>query len=514
VRAYLPKYRKLLDSTGLFPVNAGLLAVVGLLLLLFAFTANSYAVPDSSAVPIVEDIVEEAAAGPTTGELSYVFNNAIIFICAVLVLFMQAGFSMVEAGLNSSKNVVNILFKNLMDLSIGALLFFTIGFALMYPGNYSDATTFISGWFGFGGLGLYTAGEGASLSPHADWFFQAVFAATAATIVSGAVAGRMRFGSYLIFSAILTAIVYPISGYWKWGGGWLAEMGFQDFAGSVVVHAVGGFAGLAGALLLGPRLGRFSKDGKPVAMPGHNLTFAALGVFILWVGWYGFNPGSQLAFGTGADIDATVSIAVTTTLAAAAGAIVATLIGWIWLKKPDLSISLNGALGGLVGITAGCDCFSEWWSMVIGACAGALVVLGVRLLDRLKIDDPVGAWPVHGLCGVWGCMAIGFIPNTHLASGATSLWVQFVGTAAIVTWAFVTMLALFGILKVCGILRVSEADELAGLDVSEHGMHAYPGEFPGRYGEAMTSPAMMASPTSSGATGPAVVAGAKANLEK
>ncbi len=450
----------------------------------------------------------------TTGELSYVFNNAIIFICAVLVLFMQAGFSMVEVGLNSSKNVVNILFKNLMDLSIGALLFFTVGFALMYPGCYGQVT---NAYFSFGGFGIYGASDGDALSPYADWFFQAVFAATAATIVSGAVAGRMRFGSYLIFSAVLTALIYPISGYWKWGGGWLTQFGemaadgsyplaFQDFAGSVVVHAVGGFAGLAGALVLGPRIGRFSKEGKPQPMPGHNMTFAALGVFILWVGWYGFNPGSQLAFGTAADIDATVYIAVTTTLAAAAGAIVATFISWIWLGKPDISIGLNGALGGLVGITAGPDCFTPWWSMVIGACAGALVVAGVRLLDRLKIDDPVGAWPVHGLCGIWGCLAIGFIPNAHLESGATTFLIQVIGTVAIVAWAFLTMLALFSILKLVGMLRVSEAEELQGLDMSEHGMSAYPSELPGTMGAA---PMTIVPPATEPAPAPTKLAGAE-----
>ena len=472
--------------------------------------------PEISLAQDAEVVIAEEAATPSGSELSYVFNNAIIFICAVLVLFMQAGFSMVEVGLNSSKNVVNILFKNLMDLSIGALLFFTVGFAIMYPANYLSGD--LNPYLSFGGFGLYAASEGASLAPHADWFFQAVFAATAATIVSGAVAGRMRFGSYLIFSAILTAFIYPVSGYWKWGGGWLADLGFQDFAGSVVVHAVGGFAGLAGALLLGPRIGRFSKEGKPLPMPGHNMTFAALGVFILWVGWYGFNPGSQLAFGSAADINATVSIAVTTTLAAAAGAIVATLISWIWLGKPDLSISLNGALGGLVGITAGCDCFNEWWSMVIGACAGAIVVAGVRLLDHLRIDDPVGAWPVHGLCGIWGCLAIGFIPNTHLAGGATSMWIQAVGTFAIVGWAFVTMLGLFGILKAFGILRVPAEDELAGLDVSEHGMTAYPTEFPGMIGMPVGSPSEgypFPVPTpNAGASAPAVAAGVKANSDR
>ena len=472
--------------------------VIGVILILACTNldqSNSvFAQEDISEVVASTEVIVNAPESNsiTTDELSYVFNNAIIFICAVLVLFMQAGFSMVEVGLNSSKNVVNILFKNLMDLSVGVLLFFTVGFALMYPGCYGEVS---NAYFSFGGFGIYGASDGDALSPYADWFFQAVFAATAATIVSGAVAGRMRFGAYLVFSAVLTALVYPISGYWKWGGGWLTQFGellpdgtysmaFQDFAGSVVVHAVGGFAGLAGALVLGPRIGRFSKEGKPQPMPGHNMTFAALGVFILWVGWYGFNPGSQLAFGTAADIDATVYIAVTTTLAAAAGAIVATLISWVWLGKPDISIGLNGALGGLVGITAGPDCFTPWWSMVIGACAGALVVAGVRLLDRLKIDDPVGAWPVHGLCGIWGCLAIGFIPNAHLESGATSFLIQTIGTVSIVAWAFVTMIALFSALKFLGVLRVSESEELQGLDMSEHGMSAYPSELPGTMGAA------------------------------
>ena len=253
-------------------------------------------------------------------------------------------------------------------------------------------------------------------------------------------------------------------------------MGFQDFAGSAVVHAVGGFAALAGAMILGPRLGRFTADGKSVPLPGHNITFAALGVFILWVGWYGFNPGSQLAFqGTG-DIDATVFIAVNTTLAAAAGAVVATALSWGMFGKPDLTMSLNGVLGGLVGITACCDAFTNGMSIVVGGVAGALVVLGIVLLDKLKIDDPVGAWPVHGLCGVWGCMALGLLPNTHMASGTTNFMIQLTGTASICAWAFFTMLIVFLVLKAMGMLRVSAQEEQAGLDISEHGMHAYPSD--------------------------------------
>lgn len=422
-----------------------------------------------------EEAVEAADAGDADLGVGYALDNAVLFLCAVLVLFMQAGFAMVEVGLNSAKNTVNILAKNVMDLSVGALLYFVIGFGLMYPGSYGDVS---SGYFAFGGIGLdgYASASDRTFSPQVDWFFQAVFAATAATIVSGAVAGRMKFTAYLVYSAILTGIIYPISGYWKWGGGWLDAMGFQDFAGSAVVHAVGGFAGLAGAIFLGPRLGRYTSDGKSVPLPGHNVAFAALGVFILWVGWYGFNPGSQLAFqGTG-DIDATVFIAVNTTLAAAAGAVVATFVSWGLFGKPDLTMSLNGALGGLVGITACCDAFTNWWSIVVGAVAGALVVLGVVLLDKAKIDDPVGAWPVHGLCGVWGCMALGILPNTHLADGTTSFMTQLIATASICGWAFVTMSVVFGVLKAIGMLRVSPEEEQAGLDISEHGMHAYPSD--------------------------------------
>jgi Amt family ammonium transporter len=443
---------------------------------------------------------EEAEAGVSVAELGYAFDNIVLFLCAVLVLFMQAGFAMVESGFNSAKNTVNILYKNVMDLGVGALLFFFIGFGLMYPTSFmsEEQAAAASPYFAFGGSGIYAASAGQTFSPQVDWLFQAVFAATAATIVSGAVAGRMQFKSYLVYSAVLTGLIYPISGYWKWGGGWLTQfgeqgadgswsLGFQDFAGSAVVHAVGGFAGLAGALILGPRIGRFVK-GKSIAMPGHNLTFAALGVFILWVGWYGFNPGSQLAFQSAADTDATVLIAVNTTLAAAAGVLTATLLAWLLFKKPDLSMGLNGALAGLVGITACCDCMSNMMSIIVGGVAGLLVVLGVVLLDKLRIDDPVGAWPVHGLCGIWGCLAIGILPNTHLLGGGEASWwrlasegaasttfgIQFLGTAVICVWAFATMAVLFLVLKVIGILRVSAEDETRGLDISEHGMHAYP----------------------------------------
>lgn len=434
-------------------------------------------------------VVQEApepAAEEASGDLGvgYALDNAFLFIAAVMVFFMQAGFAMVEAGFNAQKNAVNILFKNAMDICVGVLLFFLVGFGLMYPTLYAGDWEGVSTLFAFGGVGLdnYQPAPDRTFSPEVDWLFQAVFAATAATIVSGAVAGRMKVAGYLVYSAVLTAFIYPISGYWKWGGGWLVQLGtdeaplaFQDFAGSAVVHGVGGFAALAGALILGPRIGRFV-NGKSMPMPGHSLPIAALGVFILWFGWYGFNPGSQLAFhGTG-DIDATMHIAVTTTLAAAAGGLVATLVSWGLFGKPDLSMGLNGILGGLVGITACCDCMSTWMALVVGVVSGFLIVGGVMLLDKLQIDDPVGAWPVHGLCGVWGCMAIGILPNTHLDSGATTFMTQLIGTVSICGWSFGTMAILFAGLKAAGILRVSPEEEQTGLDISEHGMHAYPAE--------------------------------------
>ncbi len=452
----------------------GFLSICFLSVALFATPAWADDAPAAGAeetVVVVEEAPADEAAVSRSDELAYAIDNMMLMICAVLVLFMQAGFAMLEAGLNSGKNTVNILFKNVMDLSVGVLLFFVVGFGLMYPGD-----DFAGGLFGFGGWheGTMTISDEAAaigpgnFSPQVDFLFQVAFAATAATIVSGAVAGRMRFGAYLVYSAFLTGLIYPISGMWTWGGGVLAAMGFADFAGSVIVHAVGGFAGLAGAIVLGPRLGRFI-NGKSRPMPGHNLTFAALGVFILWVGWYGFNPGSQLAFSTAADINATVLVATNTTLAPAAGSVLAMLVGWLLFKKPDLTMALNGALAGLVGITANCNQVSNISAVAIGAVAGILVVAGIVLLDKLRIDDPVGAWPVHGLCGVWGGMA-----TAIFGTDGASLGVQALGSLMLCGWAFGTMFVLFSVLKVLGILRVSAEDEQAGLDLSEHGMHAYP----------------------------------------
>jgi len=409
-------------------------------------------------------VLSSAAMASAGSDNAYAIDNFFLFICAVLVLFMQAGFALLESGLNSAKNTVNILFKNIIDLCAGALLFYFVGYSLMYAPEGNGILAFA----GFGFIG--EAGEpGAGvLNPQMNWLFQVAFAATAATIVSGAVAGRMKFSAYLVYSVVITSIVYPISGYWKWGGGWLDALGFYDFAGSLLVHALGGFAGLAGAIVLGPRLGRFKRDGGSRAMPGHSLTISTLGVFILWIGWYGFNPGSQLAVVGVENTNAVMLIAVNTTLAAAAGGVAAMILAWILFKKPDLSMALNGILAGLVGITANCDSVTNGEAVLIGLIAGLLVVLGIILLEKLRIDDPVGAWPVHGLSGVWGGIATGLF-------GGHPLGAQIIGSLVVPLWGFVTMFVLFSLLKALNVLRVSEKEEIRGLDISEHQEEAYAG---------------------------------------
>lgn len=439
-------------------------------------------------VEAVEEVAEESAAEseeeeetPLTfeeyqAETTYAINTMFMLVCAVLVIFMQAGFAMVEIGLNSQKNSVNILAKNLMDLSVGVLLFWLFGFNLMYPGDDYEGA-----WFGSFTPFVdrdETPDLEFGLSHSTDFMFQVAFAATAATIVSGAVAGRMKFNAYLIYSAILTGLIYPISGMWKWGGGYLDSIGFQDFAGSIVVHAVGGFAGLAGALALGPRIGRFAEDGSSRPIPGHNLAFAALGVFILWVGWYGFNPGSQLAYASAVDAELTTYIALTTTLSAAAGAVAAMFLGWGIFGKPDLTMGLNGALAGLVGITANCDRVEQISAVLIGAIAGIIVVLSIIGLEKLRIDDPVGAFPVHGVCGVWGGLATGIFGDIPLEDFPEMtrmgfFMVQLQSTVIICAWAFITMAIVFYGLKSIGMLRVSAEEEIQGLDINEHGMHCY-----------------------------------------
>jgi Amt family ammonium transporter len=412
----------------------------------------------------------QAAIDIVKEELQTNINIVWTCIAAFLVFFMQAGFAMVEAGFTRAKNAVNILMKNLMDFSVGTIAFFLVGFGLMFGKT--------NGLFGTTLFGL------SGVEPGADWnwtflIFQTVFAATAATIVSGAMAERTKFVGYMVYSFFISLLIYPIFGSWAWGGlldggGWLENLGFLDFAGSTVVHSVGGWLALAGAIILGPRVGKYGPDKKPKAILGHNIPLAALGVFILWFGWFGFNPGSTT---TG---DGSIGyIAVTTNLSAAAGAIVAMCVAWIIMKKPDASMALNGALAGLVAITAPCDGVSPMAAIIIGSVGGALVVLSVLFIDHvLKIDDPVGAVSVHGVCGLWGTLSCGLFnmdSGFFYGGGLRQLGVQALGAGAAFVWAFGLGLVLFfAISKTIG-LRVTPEEELKGLDIGEHGMEAYSG---------------------------------------
>ena len=397
-------------------------------------------------------------------------DNMWLLVAAFLVMFMQPGFAMVEAGFTRSKNSANILMKNLMDFSIGSLLYWIIGFTIMYGDS-------IGGFIGMPDLLFMSEGFGDNYSDYADLFFQTVFAATAATIVSGAMAERTEFKAYLIFTIVITVLIYPVSGHWTWGGGWLSQLGFHDFAGSSIVHSVGAWVGLAGAALIGPRIGKYGKDGKAKAIPGHNLTLGALGVFILWFGWFGFNPGSQLAASGTDNAVAIGHIAVTTNLAAAAGAVTAMLVSWFRYKRPALSISLNGALAGLVAITAGCDAVNPVGAVLIGTIAGFVLPFAVEFFDKvLKVDDPVGAISVHGVSGALGTLAVGLFSTSEglfYGGGAKLLGIQAIGVLSFFVWAFGLGLILFFILKKANILRVSRRIEEEGLDVYEHGENAY-----------------------------------------
>ena len=388
-------------------------------------------------------------------------------IAAFLVFFMQAGFAMVEAGINRTKNAGNIIMKNMMDFASGSLVFWAVGFAFMFgSGNSFIGTT---GYFlqdTFANLGL-------DIPIAAFFIFQTVFAATAATIVSGAMAERTNFSGYLAYSVVITAFIYPVVGHWIWGGGWLAEMGIVDFAGSTVVHSVGGWAALAGAIVLGPRIGKYNEDGSANALPGHNLLMAALGVFILWFGWFGFNPGSTVA---GTDLSI-ASIAVTTNLAAAAGAVMAMIVSWIKYGKADVSMTLNGALAGLVGITAGTAAVGNVSAVIIGAIAGVIVIYSVEFFDKLQIYDPVGAVSVHGVCGAFGTIAVGFFATEGgllFGGGFSLLTTQIIGVGSVFFWAFGLGFVLFKVIDAVIGLRVSEEDEIEGLDYSEHGADSYP----------------------------------------
>ena len=414
---------------------------------------------------------EEAISGETIQQIFDSFDMIWLIIAASLVFFMQAGFAMVETGLTRAKNAANIIMKNLMDFSAGSIIYLFFGWAIMYGDS-------VSGLFGSSQFFLI----GADSFVYRDWMFQVVFAATAATIVSGAMAERTKFSSYIIFSLVISGIIYPVSGHWIWSGdGWLAGMGFHDFAGSTVVHSVGGWAALMGAYVLGGRTGKYVRNGKDVAVqaiPGHNLPLASLGVFILWFGWYGFNAGSTLS---GTDMGIAL-VAVNTTLSAAAGAVASMVMIWFMSGKPDPSMSLNGALAGLVGITAGCAVSTPLGSVLIGVISGILVVLSVEFIDKvLHIDDPVGAVSVHGVCGVWGTLAVGLFANTEDIQGLLysgnpeQLIVQITGIAAVFAWTIATSFILFVILKKTVGLRVSEDEELKGLDITEHGSESYYG---------------------------------------
>ena len=402
-------------------------------------------------------------------------------VAGILVFTMQAGFALVETGFTRAKNAANIMMKNLMDFAAGSLGFYVLGAALMF--GVSKA----SGWFGWGGLGMPSLATGEGIWDWTFFFFQTMFAATAATIVSGAVAERIEFKSYLIYSILVSALVYPISGHWMWGSlagsgsqGWIEALGFHDFAGSTVVHSVGGWIALAGAMMLGPRIGKYRHDGKANPIPGHSLVLGTLGVFLLWIGWFGFNPGSYTA-----GIGSIGRVAMTTNLAACAGTIAALVTAWVIMGKPDLTMALNGSLAGLVAITAPCDQVTCNASIVIGLVAGVLVVLSVFAMDKIHIDDPVGAVSVHCVNGVWGTLAVGLfaapealgygnsMTGFFYGGGVKYLGVQAVGVAMTAVWAFGAGLAIFYTLKKLGILRVSEKTELKGLDVTEHGQDAY-----------------------------------------
>jgi len=409
---------------------------------------------------------------------AFLANNLWLLIATILVIFMNAGFAMVEAGMCRSKNAVNILAKNLFVFALAVTSYWFIGYSLMYGGSLVDGWLFFNGLFFDPTVTAETVADG-GLVPTVDFLFQAAFAGTAATIVSGLVAERVKFGEFVVFALILTAFIYPIAGSWKWNGGWLDSLGFIDFAGSSIVHSVGAWAGLVGAMLLGPRIGKF-KDGKPQAMPGHNMSIATLGALILWIGWYGFNPGSQLA------MDQWVPyVAVTTTLAAAGGAIGATVVSTMTSGKPDLTMTINGILAGLVSITAGCGDMTLTGSWLAGLVGGIIVVFAVGALDAAGIDDPVGAFSVHGVCGVWGTLVIGLWGTAVQGDGSglglfngggiNLLLVQALGAGAYALWSLITCWIAWSVIGgLFGGIRVSESEEIQGLDIGEHGMEAYP----------------------------------------
>ncbi len=479
------------------PQTVGLLAAIAVVAGVCAWAAPALADEPSAATLTWEQFRDKVGMTDEASIESTPFGNAGGYpvdylwtaVAAILVFWMQAGFSLVEAGFTRAKNAVNIFMKNVMDFAIGSLTFWAVGFGLMFGAS--------TGWIGTSGF--FMSGLGDSNWNYVFLFFQTVFCATAATIVSGAVAERTKFVGYLAYSVVLSALIYPVFGSWAWGGlfnggGWLeggegsmlASMGlpgFIDFAGSTVVHSVGGWAALAGAIVIGPRIGKFGKNGEPRPIRGHSMALACLGVFILWMGWFGFNAGSTTGV-TGGGTEpfggagkALAFIAINTNLAASAGAIAAMIASWKSAGKPDIGMTLNGALAGLVGITAPCASVAPWSAVVIGFVAGFLVVWAVAFLENsLKIDDPVGAISVHGINGVWGTLAAGmFGPSASMKQMAT----QLIGIGACFLWTFTTAFVMFKIINQTIGLRASQEDEIDGLDLSEHGAEAYPADIVG-----------------------------------
>lgn len=426
--------------------------------------------------PADDERIDGAQMAAKNGDAPLAMENLIsklnilwVLIASFLIFFMQLGFMLVEVGFSRSKNAVNIMMKNVMDFAVGSVAFFAVGFGLMWGLDQS----------GFCGTRYFlpTSNDVAAVNPELGWaffLFQTVFCATAATIVSGAMAERTKFTSYLIYSLVISALIYPIFGAWTWGGGWLAKLGFHDFAGSTIVHSVGGWLALAGAMTIGPRIGKYGADGRINAIPGHHITMGALGVLFLWFGWFGFNPGSAVEV-----TPAIGYIAVTTNLAAAAGALSAMGLAWIVYGKSDATMTLNGILAGLVAVTAGCDVVSPLGALMIGAVAGCLVIGALLFIDRvLKIDDPVGAISVHAVCGMFGTLCVGLFAadgtGLFYGGGIKLLVSQLTGASMAFVWAFGFGIVLFRVIKITIGLRVSRHEELRGLDIEEHGMEAYP----------------------------------------
>ncbi len=478
----------------IFTKNLRLILFLAVLVVVFSVVGSAFAqeAPAAAAqaeaariqVPFTQDLLTQL------GGAKVAMDTVWTLLAGVLVFFMHMGFSMLEAGFCRAKNVVAVLSKNVIVFAVGSLAFLIVGWGLMFgDGNLFFGTQglwFVSGadnspMTGEGYKGVYSAINWTGVPLWTKFFFQLVFAATAATIVSGAVAERIKFGAFFVFSFFMVGLIYPIGGHWIWGGGWLAKLGMWDFAGSTVVHSVGGWAALIGAMMLGPRLGKYTSAGKINPIPGHSIALATLGMFVLWFGWFGFNPGSTMA----ADFSAIGRIAVTTNTAAAAGAVAAAIIAWMLLGKPDLTMILNGALAGLVAITAPCAFVSVPSSLIIGLIAGVLVVLSVLFFDRVRIDDPVGAISVHLVCGVFGTLAVGLFAQDQFAPGTTGdglffgggiklLAAQMAGVLGIGAFVAVSSWLVWAAIKVTMGLRVSAEEEVAGLDVGEHGIMAYP----------------------------------------